>query len=192
MGHDGTPITDFGVLPLIPMSGKGIIGEYVSIIQHPEGGTKQVVVRENQIIALDRPVSEREPGLYALHGRYRARLLRLAGLQRSMGSDRDPSPRNRRSRPIGEPLNKRGEVWTEADGDRAKNWIANEGVRISAIWAHLRAAAPFDGDAARIVTMLAFEPRGARMLRAARTSGREGMADIPGVPDVDLRVDPFR
>ncbi|WP_433754056.1 DNA/RNA non-specific endonuclease [Paenibacillus amylolyticus] len=45
----GTSIHDFGYLPLIKQTGKVLLGEYVSIIQHPEGRYKAVVLRENKI-----------------------------------------------------------------------------------------------------------------------------------------------
>lgn len=47
---DGTEISDFGFLSLIPQTGKGVVGEYVSIIQHPSGEPKAVAIRENQIL----------------------------------------------------------------------------------------------------------------------------------------------
>ena len=47
---DGTEISDFGSLSLIPQTGKGLVGEYVSIIQHPSGEPKAVAIRENKII----------------------------------------------------------------------------------------------------------------------------------------------
>ncbi|MDI2589726.1 DNA/RNA non-specific endonuclease [Psychrobacillus sp. NEAU-3TGS] len=50
MSADGTKVSDFGFLPLIPQTGKGLVGEYVSIIQHPSGAPKAVAIRENQIM----------------------------------------------------------------------------------------------------------------------------------------------
>lgn len=47
---DGAKVSDFGFLPLIPQTGKGLVGEYVSIIQHPSGAPKAVAIRENQIV----------------------------------------------------------------------------------------------------------------------------------------------
>lgn len=47
---DGAKVSDFGFLPLIPQTGKGLVGEYVSIIQHPSGAPKAVAIRENQIM----------------------------------------------------------------------------------------------------------------------------------------------
>jgi endonuclease G len=49
---DGTPLSSFGYKRLLPESGKALMGEYVSIIQHPEGSTKQVALRENQIVGI--------------------------------------------------------------------------------------------------------------------------------------------
>lgn len=40
---------DFGHLRLIPEEGKILEGEYVSIIQHPNGGPKAVTIRENKV-----------------------------------------------------------------------------------------------------------------------------------------------
>lgn len=45
----GTGISDFGYLPLIKQTGKVLLGEYVSIIQHPKGAYKSIVLRENKI-----------------------------------------------------------------------------------------------------------------------------------------------
>jgi endonuclease G len=49
-GANGGRLADFPHLPLKESSGKALKGEYVSIIQHPEGGYKAVAVRENQIV----------------------------------------------------------------------------------------------------------------------------------------------
>jgi endonuclease G len=46
---DGTKLSEFGFLPLHMETGKALLGEYVSIIQHPSGAPKAVAVRENQI-----------------------------------------------------------------------------------------------------------------------------------------------
>ncbi|MEH7419152.1 DNA/RNA non-specific endonuclease [Neobacillus drentensis] len=46
---DGSKSSDFGFLPLFPQKGKVLLGEYVSIIQHPSGAPKAVALRENKI-----------------------------------------------------------------------------------------------------------------------------------------------
>jgi len=50
VSSDGTKICDFGFLPLLPQTGKGLVGECVSIIQHPLGALKAVAIRENHIM----------------------------------------------------------------------------------------------------------------------------------------------
>ncbi|MBT2667295.1 DNA/RNA non-specific endonuclease [Bacillus sp. ISL-4] len=46
---DGTKSSDFGFLPLLPQKGKVLLGEYVSIIQHPSGAPKAIALRNNKI-----------------------------------------------------------------------------------------------------------------------------------------------
>jgi endonuclease G len=46
---DGTKLSEFGFLPLHMETGKALLGEYVSIIQHPSGAPKVVAIRENRI-----------------------------------------------------------------------------------------------------------------------------------------------
>jgi endonuclease G, mitochondrial len=49
----GAPLERFGWLPLIPLSGKSVDGEWVTIIQHPGGQPKQIAIHASQIIKLD-------------------------------------------------------------------------------------------------------------------------------------------
>lgn len=46
---DGSPLSEFGFLPLLRPTGKALVGEYVSIIQHPGGAPKAITIRENKI-----------------------------------------------------------------------------------------------------------------------------------------------
>jgi endonuclease G len=66
LSRDGTSLSDFGFLPLIPEPGKVLDGEYVSIIQHPSGAPKAVSVRENQVVGVAgnylHYVTDTEPG----------------------------------------------------------------------------------------------------------------------------------
>ena len=43
-------LAPFGFNPLIEAEGKAIIGEFVTIVQHPRGEKKQVALRENKIV----------------------------------------------------------------------------------------------------------------------------------------------
>ncbi len=47
---DNSSLGDFGYLGLLQESGKALLGEHVSIVQHCNGGTKRVTVRENEIV----------------------------------------------------------------------------------------------------------------------------------------------
>jgi endonuclease G len=52
MSSNGTPLERFGWLPLIPVSGKAMPKEWVSIIQHPGSHPKQIAIHASQIIQL--------------------------------------------------------------------------------------------------------------------------------------------
>jgi endonuclease G, mitochondrial len=59
-------LVPFGFNPLIEAEGKGVIGEFATIIQHPKGEKKQVSLRENRIVDLFETFlhyeSDTEPG----------------------------------------------------------------------------------------------------------------------------------
>lgn len=101
----------FGHLPILPQAGKILEGEYVSIIQHPQGGPKAVTVRENQVRFLSEDfihyVTDTEPGSSGspvFNDQWTVVALHHAGV---------PDPE---------------------DGTK---WIANEGIRMSSIVKYL-------------------------------------------------------
>lgn len=49
MASEGVDLSEFGYLPLIAASGKALVGEAVSIIQHPSGAPKTIAVRSNHV-----------------------------------------------------------------------------------------------------------------------------------------------
>lgn len=53
MSENGVPVDRYGWLPLIPLVGKTVDGEWVTIIQHPQGGAKQIAIHASQIVKLD-------------------------------------------------------------------------------------------------------------------------------------------
>ncbi len=59
-------LAEFGFNPLIPAEGKAIVGEYVTIVQHPNGEKKQLVLRDQQIIDVPEDflhyMADTEPG----------------------------------------------------------------------------------------------------------------------------------
>ena len=46
----GIKLDEFGCLPLLDVTGKASDGEWLTIIQHPDGARKQVCVRDNQLL----------------------------------------------------------------------------------------------------------------------------------------------
>ena len=53
LAENGVPLDRYGWLPLIPLPGKTVDGEWVTIIQHPQGGAKQIAIHASQIVKLD-------------------------------------------------------------------------------------------------------------------------------------------
>ncbi len=110
----GAQLSDFGTIPLIPDSGKALINEPVSIVQHPNGGFKRVALRDSKILGIpDAPdddfihySTDTDPGASGspvLNDQWQAVALHHAGV---------PGP--------------------------GGTWVANEGVRISRIFAWLK------------------------------------------------------
>lgn len=129
---DGTPLANFGYLPLLPDSGKALLGEYVSIIQHPEGNTKQVALRENQVIGTkDQFIhykTDTQPGSSGspvFNDQWDMVALHHAGVKKLDDQ--------------GRPLSVDGQIWEPSMGEEKLAWVANEGVRISSILASLKA-----------------------------------------------------
>jgi endonuclease G len=50
VGGDATARAGFGWNPLIEAEGKVVIGEFVTIVQHPGGGLKQIAIRDNRLV----------------------------------------------------------------------------------------------------------------------------------------------
>ncbi|MBN1643078.1 MAG: endonuclease [Anaerolineae bacterium] len=121
----------FGWNRLIEQQGKVIKGEYLNIIQHPDGKPKQLVLRENQLIdVLDdflhyrtdtRPGSSGSP---VLNDQWE-----LVALHHSGVPQRDDE---------GQILTRSGARWRSWMGEHAIAWIANEGARISRIVKHIQ------------------------------------------------------
>lgn len=135
MSDSGVPIERYGWLPLLPLSGKSVDGEWVSIIQHPGGMTKQIAIHASQIIKLDPAkvsgitdsfihyTTDTEPGSSGspvLNDQWQVVAIHHKAVQ---------APRKR------------------GDGGEIR-WLANEGVRVSAIFKHLESKR-FENENAR-------------------------------------------
>jgi endonuclease G len=123
---DGTvPLAQFGCLPLLEVTGKVSEGEWLTIIQHPNGGRKQVCVRENKLIQRKDDVvwytTDTEPGSSGspvFNNDWYVIALHHSGV----------------------PETKDGVTQRNPDG--SYKWIANEGIRVSRIVQALKQALP--------------------------------------------------
>lgn len=158
--QDGTPLSIYGWLPLIALSGKALHGEWVSIIQHPNGGLKQIVLRENRIVVL--PKEQHFAGIdHFLH--YTADTERGSSGSPVLNDQFDVIALHHRGVPR---QTKDGRVflrvkkgfWQEGMPDSDKDWIANEGVRISSICNALDEAAGTAIDAQKVLRRLQLIP----------------------------------
>ncbi|MBD2095825.1 endonuclease [Trichocoleus sp. FACHB-591] len=129
--RNGSSLSSFGWNRLIEQEGKVVIGEYVSIIQHPSGKRKQLALRENQLVDVledflhyrtdTAPGSSGSP---VFNDQWE-----VVGLHHSGVPKRDFQ---------GRILNMDGEVWSEEQGEEQVDWLANEGARISRIIKHVK------------------------------------------------------
>lgn len=125
-------IDDYGYLTLNPTPGKAAVGEYLTIIQHPNGERKQVCVRENKLLEYDETLPRLiyatdtvggSSGSPVFNDRWQVVALHRAGFPRTNSK--------------GQWLARSGAIWTSDMGDDEVDWVGNEGVRISKIIEHL-------------------------------------------------------
>ncbi len=142
----GKNIAEYPWVPLIGQTGKAETGDPINIIQHPNGGLKQIAFRQNTIIDIPREVkdflyytTDTEPGSSGspfFNVQWELVALHHSGVPATNAG--------------GETLKRDGAVWNkDVDPAGLIDWIANEGARISAIVDALRAAA-LDGDPAAL------------------------------------------
>ena len=124
---------DWGWLPLSGEPGKGDPGEYLTIVQHPGGQTKQVCVRENKLLKYVgdfvwylTDTTAGSSGSPAFN-----RFWQVIALHHSGVPKKDSQGRT---------LTKDGKVWDPSMDETLIDWIANEGARVSAIVADLKVA----------------------------------------------------
>lgn len=141
-GEGTVELEEIGWSRLIEAEGKVINGEYVTIVQHPNGQPKQIALRENQIIdVLDNFLhyhTDTAPGSSGsplFNDQWE-----VVGLHHSGVPKRDPQ---------GRILTHDDTLWTTAMGEGAIHWIANEGVRISRILKYVKGQS-LSGEAHRL------------------------------------------
>lgn len=152
LSDGGVPIDRFGWLPLLPLSGKSFPREWVTIIQHPNGGPKQISIRASRIVSLPKSaISDlvRERNIHYLTdtepGSSGAPVLNDQWQVVAIHHKAVPAPRKKAGDPPA--------------------WIGNEGVRVSAIYAMLENERIASDDARRVLDRLegglGFTPLGA-------------------------------
>ncbi|MEC4813029.1 MAG: endonuclease [Scytonema sp. PMC 1069.18] len=123
---DSPPLSDFGWNSLIEEQGKVILGEYLNIIQHPEGEPKQVALRENRLVDLlddflhyQTDTAPGSSGSPVFNDQWE-----VVGLHHSGVPKMDDQ---------GNFLAIDGSIWTPEMGENRIDWVANEAIRISRI-----------------------------------------------------------
>jgi endonuclease G len=123
----------FGSIPMVGATGKILAGHPVNIVQHPGGRAREIAIRNNLLVGVDDAryltyLTDTEPGssgspvlndtweLVALHSRAEP------------GRDAQ-----------GRPIDVDGQVTTDDTPESRRTWVANKGIRCSAIVADLTA-----------------------------------------------------
>jgi endonuclease I/V8-like Glu-specific endopeptidase len=120
-------LQDFGFLHLNPNLGKTKEGNFVSIIQHPDGKMKKVALRQNEITNLSLPKFIRyvtdtksgSSGAPVFNDKWEVVAVHHAGVPRYNEE--------------GQILNRSGSLWDKSQGEIQVDWIENEGIRVSTI-----------------------------------------------------------
>jgi V8-like Glu-specific endopeptidase len=128
---DGTAVASFGWNKIVEDQGKVITGQFLNIIQHPNGEPKQISVRANQLkdilddfLHYHTDTAPGSSGAPVFNDLWEVVALHHSGVWRTNAA--------------GQILAIGGGVWTEAMGEHRIDWEANEGARISRIIAHAR------------------------------------------------------
>jgi endonuclease G len=163
-----TGLSHFGWCPLIEAQGKILLGECITIIQHPNGEPKQIALRENRLVDLlenflhyKTDTAPGSSGSPLFNDQWE-----IIGLHHSGVPARDGN---------GNILALDGSLWTPECGEHRVKWIANEGVRISRIVRHVRSQ-HLTGEQARLrdallASELSSVPAGRKPAGEARSNG---------------------
>jgi len=127
----GVPLVSYEFIRLIEESGKALIGEKVSLIQHPAGRHKMLTVRNSIVldpahghfVHYDADTEPGSSGSPVFNDQWEVVALHHSGVPK----------KNAR----GQVLLRNGRVRSPGTRDSEIDWIANEGVRISAIFTDL-------------------------------------------------------
>jgi endonuclease I/V8-like Glu-specific endopeptidase len=157
----GAQLSDFGWLQLIEEQGKIVLGEFVNVIQHPNGEPKQLALRENRLVDrlenflhYETDTAPGSSGSPVFNDQWEVVALHHSGVPRK---DQE-----------GNYLAIDGGHWTPDMGEHRLDWKANEGVRISRVARALREE-PLTGSPEKLRAQLfeAVSPAAAQPDRAA-------------------------
>lgn len=122
-------LADFGFNSLSADRNEILAGESVTIIQHPSGNLKQIALRENQVLRLpntgdrflyyETDTTPGSSGSPVFNDQWEVVALHHSGFPETDEQGRILTPD--------------GQIWQEEMGDERIHWIANEGVRVTAI-----------------------------------------------------------
>jgi endonuclease G, mitochondrial len=120
----------FGSIPLIGATGKILKGHPISVIQHPAGGPKQYATMQNRLLHVleeflqySTDTLQGSSGSPAFNRYWELVALHHSGVPHLVN---------------GQIVAKDGSPWTDDMRDDDIMWVANEGVRVSRIVAHLQ------------------------------------------------------
>jgi endonuclease G len=139
---DGTRLASMGWNRLIEAKGKAMIGEYLNIIQHPEGRPKQLALRDNLLV-----------DMLKLHLHYQTDTLPGSSGSPVYNDDWEVVALHHSGVPRskdGQILKKDGTPADETTSDDELDWVANEGVRISEVVGHVKREAGLTAEAERL------------------------------------------
>jgi endonuclease G len=144
----GARLAEFGFKRLAALSDEVLAGESVTIIQHPGGEPKQIALRENFVLAL--------PGVADRYLYYQTDTTpgssgspvfnddwEIVALHHSGYAKRNSE---------GKILARDGRVWTESMGEDQIDWIANEGIRVAALFKYLGSVTGLDDSRKQILS----------------------------------------
>ncbi len=134
---DGRSLQQFGYVPLIAVTGKILLGQPVSIIQHPLGGPKQWAETENRLLFLSDDLPYLQYETDTLPGSSGSPVFNSFWETVGLHHSGVPKVEN------GKIKTRTGQDWDEKTmSDDVVDWVANEGVRVSSLVGFLRAQKP--------------------------------------------------
>ena len=129
----GVPLATYGRCRLLGVDGKAVQESCLNIVQHPRGEMKQVVIRENKLVdRLEKVLhyeGDTEPGSSGspvFNDLWEVVALHHSGVPKSDEH--------------GNLITVDNQIWRAGDDPARLAWVANEGIRVSRLVAHLKAA----------------------------------------------------